>query len=54
MKTWTTEVIGVFDDDAYFIRLPDDLLEQVGWKNNDSIKWVDNNDGSYTLIKVEK
>jgi len=38
----------------YFINLPDDLLEQAGWKENDELNWVDNKDGTFILTKVTK
>ena len=34
--------------------LPDDMLEEVGWKPGDTIKWTDNKDGSWTMSKVEE
>ncbi len=36
----------------YFIQLPDDLLEKTGWEENDTLVWVDNKDGTFTLRKV--
>ena len=36
----------------YYVMFPDDLLEAANLKEGDSIEWVDNNDGSYTLRKV--
>ena len=35
----------------YFIQLPDNLLEQLNWKENDCIEWIDQSDGSYLLKK---
>ena len=32
---------------------PPDLLEQSGWKEGDSLLWIDNNDGSWSLVKEE-
>jgi hypothetical protein len=46
------EIDGVSGD--YYFTLPEDLLEQTGWKENDSLHWIDNNDGSFTLQKVEE
>lgn len=46
------EIDGVSGD--YYFTLPEDLLEQTGWKENDSLHWIDNNDGSFTIEKVEK
>jgi len=39
--------------DDYFINLPDDLLEQAGWKEGDTLEWIDKDDGSIVLQKVE-
>jgi len=38
----------------YYFTLPEDLLEQTGWKENDSLHWIDNNDGTFSLKKVEE
>ena len=36
----------------YSVTFPDDLIEAVGWKIGDTLEWVDNNDGSFTLKKI--
>lgn len=38
--------------DDYFIQLPDDLLEQVDWKENDQLIWIDRKDGTFELRKI--
>lgn len=50
MKTWTLEVEELPDGEQ-FISLPDDLIEETGWKSGDELKWIDNHDGSWTLEK---
>jgi hypothetical protein len=52
-KTWT---VPIEEDDLgeYVINLPDELIEQVGWQENDVLEWFDNNDGSFSLKKVVK
>ena len=35
-----------------YINLPDDLLEAANLKECDTLKWIDNGDGSYTMRKV--
>jgi hypothetical protein len=40
--------------DDYYINFPDDLLEAANLKEGDQIEWVDNGDGSYTMLKVTK
>ena len=48
MKTWTLTV----EDDG-IITFPPDLLSEAGWEEGDSIHWIDNHDGSWSLIKEE-
>jgi len=36
----------------YYINFPDDLLEAANLKEGDTLEWIDNNDGSFTLKKV--
>lgn len=52
MKKWTlpVEVDGLTGD--CLITLPDDLLEKVGWKENDQLEWIDRDDGSFELRKA--
>ena len=38
--------------DEYYIILPSELLEKVGWKEGDNIKWKKEKD-SYILSKVK-
>jgi hypothetical protein len=40
--------------DDYYIQFPDDLLEAANLKEGDTVEWVDNNNGTYTLRKVDK
>jgi len=41
------------DTGEFYINLPDEVLDKAGLKVGDTIKWVDNNDGSWSLIKME-
>lgn len=34
-----------------FVPLSDELLKEVGWKIGDTIEWIDNKDGSFSLKK---
>ena len=31
--------------------LPDDLMQGAGWKIGDTLEWIDNHDGTWTLRK---
>ena len=33
--------------------IPYDLMESQGWKDGDTLEWIDNNDGSWTIQKVD-
>ena len=45
--------IEVKEQDGYqYIELPDSLMKKMGWKIGDTIDWVDNKDGSWSLLKV--
>jgi bifunctional DNA-binding transcriptional regulator/antitoxin component of YhaV-PrlF toxin-antitoxin module len=35
------------------LTFPPELLEQAGWKEGDTIDWVDQKDGSWLLKKVD-
>ena len=54
LKSWTLNVEEANDgsDDA-ILTFPPDLLEQAGWKEGDTLKWIDQKDGSWLLKKVD-
>jgi len=33
-----------------YIELPEDLIEEMGWSEGDMINWIDNQDGSWSLL----
>lgn len=47
-----TQIDGLTGD--VFVSFPDDLLDAANLKEGDQVEWIDNNDGSFTLKKVEK
>jgi hypothetical protein len=51
-NSWLLEVEQA-PDGEYFIQLPEDCLEQSGFKIGDELDWKDNGDGSWTLTKKE-
>ena len=42
----------IIDNDGVLTFTPE-LLEETGWKEGDVLKWIDNKDGSFSLVKVE-
>jgi nitrous oxide reductase accessory protein NosL len=55
-KQWSLPVEESYIDGVaeYFITIPDDLAYAAEWFPGDELEWVDNKDGSYTIIKVTK
>jgi len=33
--------------------LPDELLEEAGWAEGDTLEWIDNGDGTFNMIKQQ-
>ncbi len=48
MKSWTLSI----EEDGILI-FPPDLLLEAGWEEGDTLHWIDNHDGSWSLIKEE-
>ena len=40
------------DDDGILI-LPPEVIEETGWEEGDVLEWIDNKDGSFSLIKKD-
>jgi hypothetical protein len=57
VKKWVLPVEECKDSDTdeteYFVSFPDDLLEAANLKEGDLVEWIDNNDGSFILKKVD-
>lgn len=48
--TWEEEG----DEDVAILNFSDDLVEQLGWEEGDELHWEDNNDGSFSLFKLQQ
>jgi len=40
-------------DDDGILTFPDELIEKLGWKEGDVLQWIDNKDGSFSLVKQQ-
>ena len=49
-STWTVTVIE--DGEDVILPFPDELLATTGWREGDTLEWIDNEDGTFTLQKV--
>lgn len=52
MKSWTLNVEQDEQGES-IIQLPPDFIEDAGWKEGDRIQWINRNDGSWEMKKVE-
>ena len=49
---WTRTIIENPDQQGeYILDLGNELCETVGWKPGDTLEWIDNKDGTWTLRK---
>jgi len=39
-------------DGELYIRLPDEVLEELGWSEDDTLEWSENDNNTFTLRKV--
>jgi hypothetical protein len=53
MTTYTA-VVQENQDGELFIELSDEVMEKAGFKIGDDVRWVDNGDGSWSIVKQEK
>jgi len=53
LKSWTLNVEEDPKTGDAILNLPQDLLDASGWKEGDCLHWIDNYDGSYTLVKED-
>ena len=54
MNNWTITVQDAEDGSGDLILpFPEDLLESAGWKEGDTLEWIDNKDGTWILKKKD-
>ena len=51
-KSYTLEVQVDPETGDQILEFPDQLMEEAGWKAGDTIQWIDNGNGSWTLRKM--
>lgn len=47
-ECWTASV-----DDEGVLTLPDELWEKLGWEEGDELEFIDKEDGSFLIVKVD-
>lgn len=48
IRSWTVPI-----DEEGVLTFPDELIALTGWKEGDSLEWVDRGDGSFLLVKTD-
>lgn len=52
------QIVNVIEDPdnpgEFLLDLGHELCESMGWSVGDTIEWVDNQDGSWTLVKKQQ
>jgi len=54
MSKWTITIEEDPETGELLLPFSDELLEQVGWKIGDTIEWIDNKDGTWTMRKKDE
>lgn len=53
-KRWVVDLEEAEDGSGDLIMpLPQDLLDSAGWAEGDSLEWIDNKDGTWSLRKKD-
>ena len=52
MKTFTSKVVEICDNGDAIIELPPELLEEMGWKEGDTLH-ISEKDGKIIIKKIE-
>jgi hypothetical protein len=53
-KSWTLTVEQDPESGDLVLPFPQDFLDEAGWKEGDTLEWIDNRDGSWSLVKKKQ
>jgi hypothetical protein len=53
-KSWTITLEDDPETGDLIMPLTDEILESAGWKEGDTLEWIDNENGSWTLRKTDE
>jgi len=53
-KSWTITVEEDPETGDLILPFPPEFLELKGWKEGDTLEWIDNGDGSWSIQRVDK
>jgi len=52
MSSWTITLEEDPETGDLIMPLTDEILESAGWKEGDTLEWIDNKDGTWILRKL--
>jgi hypothetical protein len=53
-KSWTITLEDDPETGDLTMPLTDEILESAGWKEGDTLQWIDNENGTWTLRKTDE
>lgn len=53
-KSWTITLEDDPETGDLIMPLTDDILESAGWKEGDTLEWIDNENGTWSLRKLDE
>jgi hypothetical protein len=53
-KSWEVVIEEDPETGDAILPLPQEMLDEVGWKSGDNLNWIDRGDGSWEIRKVEE
>ena len=54
MKSWTLTLEEDPETGDLVLPFTPEILDELGWKEGDVLEWVDNKDGSWSLVKKKQ
>ena len=53
MKTFTVELQYDNETDDVYLPISDEMMLAAGWNLGDTVEWIDNKDGTWSLVKKD-
>ena len=50
-KTWTVTLEEDAETGDVILPFTNEMLQEVGWQEGDVLEWIDNKNGSWSLVK---
>ena len=54
IKSWTVTLEEDPETGELILPFTNEMLEGLGWQEGDVLEWIDNKDGSWSLVKKEE